>query len=903
MIIDRMRSRLGHEVAKLGFLRGRFHTILIWPIAGLLLTAVIWTATFFQIDQERQALLKSGVKEATSLSKDYAEQLSHSLEQIDQITLNLKYYWKNSGGTLKLDEQMHEGLYPTSALLYVSIVDRHGSIASSTLARKTNSDHANRDYFLAHEDNPSNELLISKPSIGFGSGKQVIRFSRRLNADDGSFDGLVMVSVEPAYFSAYDDGAQLGERGFLSLMSRDGTAMSTKAAESIRALPAAFNSPPSFESTTGVVTMGRGKFADHEARIVAWQAVKNYPLVSVVGLSEEDTLMPLQAIARDYRISAFMRTAAVLIFALIGMFLSSRLAWSKYKVEQMREAYGITTEGGREGFFMWRALRDRNGQIIDFVIVDCNESGASLYGMKKSALLGRRLSAIYDNRAHFQRLMQTYIHAMEVGFYEDDFPIPPESPLKMAWLHRKMMRSNVGLVLTLRDISERKAHEQVMSSLANSDALTALPNRHWLLGFLPSAIERARSSHTMLALIVVDIDDFKNINDTMGHAVGDELLQAVAIRLLSVIRSPDTVVRLGGDEFTLILEHPEDIAAIERISKRVIAVLEQPLLLAGKNRHVVTASIGISIYPKDGDSIETLLKHADIAMYTAKANGKAGYQFFQPQLSQNLVVRLNNEQALRAAIDNDEFELYYQPRVDAVSGELRSMEALLRWMHPQRGMVMPDEFIPMSEETGLIVALGELAIEKACSQLARWKAENLPLVPVSINVSLRQFNQGNLDQIFALHIKRHGIAPTLVEVELTESCMMEENHLASAQLAALKSLGLKLLIDDFGTGYSSLSQLQRLDLDILKVDKAFTSKLGKGKDGEVFFKAIISMAHVLNMSVVAEGVETLEQLCMLQALSCNEVQGYFVSEPLPAREMAQLMLKRYLFPSVESRSA
>ncbi|MEB0014171.1 EAL domain-containing protein [Glaciimonas sp. Cout2] len=879
----------------LGFLRGALRTILLWPIIGLLLAVAIWSLTSSHIEKEKQTLLKNGTADVALLSGAYAEQVARPLEQIDQITRSLKYYWETSAGTLKLEDQTRAGLYPVTDMLYVTIADRHGDILSTTLPRKT-VNLAQRDYFLTLQNKDTNELLITKPSIGAGSGKMVIRFSRRLNTKDGVFDGIVMVSVEPSYFYSPTVYAALGKNGFLSLRTIDGVVLAKRMGESIRLHPTVFKATPTFITPTGIRFVDNNQFIDGRSRIVAWQKIKNYPLLAVAGLSEDELLIPLQAISREQRTLALARIAGVLTFAMIAVFFTCRLAWRKHQFTQAREAYGISSKGGNEGFFMLATQRRRGGVIVDFIIADCNEYGAAQYETTRDQLVGRKLSTLYINRSYFEKLMRTYVEAIKTNFYEDDFLIPEGSPLKMTWVHRKMMRSTTGLALTLRDISESKAHEQALLVMANSDALTALPNRHWLMGFLPLAINRARTSQTSLALLFVDLDDFKNINDTMGHAAGDELLQAAAARLRSVIRPIDNVVRLGGDEFTIIIESPEDAATVESVSQRVIAALKKPFLLAGQSSHIVCASIGISIFPKDGEDVETLIKHADIAMYAAKANGKASYQFFRPQLSQNLVVRLNNEQGLRAAIESDEFVLFYQPRVDTASGELRSLEALVRWEHPTRGLVQPDEFIRLAEETGLIVKLGELVIEKACAQLSRWKADNVPLVPVSINVSSPQFNQGNFDAIFASHMKRYGIDPSMVEIELTESCMMGEDLAIFTQLAALKSLGVKLLLDDFGTGYSSLSQLQRLDLDILKVDRAFTAKLGKSKEGEVFFMAIISMAHVLNMRVVAEGVETLEQLNILQALSCNEIQGYYISRPVSATEIEKLMHKRFLFP-------
>lgn len=898
MTVAHVGENLSREIRKLGFLRDNLRILLAWPIAAALLIAVIWGVYVYQRNDAIQTLRKNGAVEASALAKAYARQLARTLDHIDQITLNIRYQWKKTGGSLKLEDQVDEGLYPASALLHVTVIDRRGKIKTSTMPRNERAMlAAELKNFQPHPDSHADQLLIINPPSSIGKDQRLIRFSRQLPIKDGDIGGFVIVSVEPAYLVAFHPESALGKSGFLSVRNLDGRLLATQRGSQAGSLNSLFSSEPTFPAGSGVLSMSKDNFSDLEPRIVAWQSVSNFPLVSIAGLSETEMFLPLYTVPYSSRTMALVRTAVVLAFMLIGMLLSARLALRKHQAMQARVASGITADGGNEGFFMWRALRNRLGDVIDFTITDCNEHGASLYGVMKGELLGRKLSSLYQNQDYFQQLMRTYVSTMNTGFYEDDFRIPPQSPLKMTWLHRKMMRSNTGLVLTLRDISDSKAHEAELSNMANSDALTALPNRHWLMGFLPQAIENARASHHKLALLFVDLDDFKNINDTMGHAAGDELLQAAAARLRSVIRPADNVVRLGGDEFTVILERPENVATVERVSERIIAALRQPFMLDDSSSHVVQASVGISLFPQDGEDAATLLKHADIAMYAAKANGKGSYQFFQPQLSQNLIVRLNNEHALRAALDDDQFILHFQPRVDACSGELLSMEALVRWQHPERGMVPPDEFIPLAEETGLIVKLGEMVISKTCMQLDAWRSENLPLVPVSVNVSPRQFNNGNIEVLLSLHMKRHGIEARLVEVELTESCMMGEDQIISAQLDAIKSLGVKLLIDDFGTGYSSLSQLQRLDLDVLKIDKAFTSQLGKGKEGEVFFKAIISMAQVLNISVVAEGVETLQQLHMLQALSCNEVQGYYVSRPLPAAQAAQLLRKRFLFPA------
>ncbi|HEV2609152.1 MAG TPA: EAL domain-containing protein [Noviherbaspirillum sp.] len=836
-----------------------------------------------------------------SLAHAYSDELFRTIRQIDQITLNLKYYWQKTGGKLELEDQRNFGLYPASSMLQVVIVDRNGMPLTSTHGM-ANEDPAlsGKDFFRRHKNDPSPQLLINPPSPELDIDRMRVRFSRRLDTADGEFDGIVIVSATPDYLASFHDESLLNGGDLHGVTDANGTVLAFKGDVKINSNGRGLNHIlPMVENEPQVLSLAGMHFSDQRSRMVVRQAVPQYPVTAVIALSDEEMFQSYHQARDSYRNIAVIGSICLIAFTLTGMIFSLRLAWRNQQADEVRRAYRMATDEAREGFYMVRAIYDRDRKIVDFLLEDCNERGASIAGLTRAGMIGMRFWQLFSGE-HAKETFEFFVEVMRTGFYEGEYLVSPNSPVHGTWMHRKLVRSGDTLAITLRDVSDTKAHEQALAKLANTDVLTNLPNRHWLTEFLPGALERAKHSGKKAALLFVDLDDFKNINDTLGHASGDELLQAAALRLRSVIRPGDNVARLGGDEFTVIIEQVESNDDVCRVAERIVKTLSEPFHLADGNGHIVHGSIGISLYPEDGDDARTLLKHADIAMYAAKANGKGHYQFFQPQLSESLVVRLNREHALRGAIERDEFVLFYQPRVDTFSGELRSMEALVRWMHPERGLVPPLDFIPMAEDTGLIVKLGELVIRKACAQLAQWKAAGLALVPVSINVSPRQFNQGNISALFASSMAEHGIDATLVEIEITESCMMGDGHVVTEQLAAIDRLGIRLLVDDFGTGYSSLSQLQQLDLDTLKIDKAFTAQVCNGKEGEAFFMAILSMAHVLGMSVVAEGVETEEQLQVLQALSCNEVQGYYVSKPVPAAEMPALMEKRFLFPATRN---
>lgn len=890
---------------KLAFLKQNVAFIAVWPLLCLLLGILLWVSVLAKLAEDQRIAERNAMQEARTLATAYAQYLTRAVEQIDHLSILIKYEWENS--LLSLEALAEQGLFPVNRFALVAVIGPDGRpITASRPLGQPPILATDRDYFIFHRDQRSNELRIGQPSTGRISGKTVLQFTRRLEKADGSFDGVVLVSVEPLSFSSFYDGSGLGKSGLLAVIGTDSAVRMATIGDVGRESPNhhgdALRTIPVLDKLDGSSRLlDPSWFADDRARFSSTVALDSYPLIAMVGLSEEERLAPYWHARRNSLTMAAAGTLFLALFAVVATLLSARLAWRKHQEAEVQEAYRLATEGGNEGFYMLRAVRDKDGVIVDFEVVDCNVRGASFYGLTREQFVGSR-SSVLNTAEYFPLLMKTYCGAIESGYYEDELKIPPGSPIKVEWVHRRLVRSGTGLAITFRDISQVKAHERELSRMANEDALTALPNRNWLAHTLPAALDNAREGGQMVALLFVDLDNFKNVNDSLGHSAGDELLHAAALRLKSVVRPTDHVVRLGGDEFTAILQpvsHEDDAAAV---AARIADAFHHPFDLS-RGKSFVSASIGVSLFPHDGDDAETLLKHADIAMYQAKSEGKGRFRFYESSFSEMLRARLDMEHALQQALVQDQFTLHYQPRVSASNGDLRAMEALVRWRHPELGMVPPLAFIPLAEETGLILKLGEIVMEQACSQLARWKSQGLPVVPLSINVSPYQFNHGNVREMFAACLARHDLDPALVEIEITESSMMGEQEEVSSELSGLRALGIKLLVDDFGTGYSSLSQLQRLDMDGLKVDRAFTGQLCTSAEGEVFFRAIVSMAHALGMSVVAEGVETEEQLRILQSLSCDEIQGFYISRPVPAAEAEVLLRRRRLWPLHDTAAA
>lgn len=438
---------------------------------------------------------------------------------------------------------------------------------------------------------------------------------------------------------------------------------------------------------------------------------------------------------------------------------------------------------------------------------------------------------------------------------------------------------------TVEAITERKLYEAEIRHQATHDALTGLPNRTMLHNYLQRAIQSARQKGMLMAVVFVDLDQFKYINDSLGHQVGDELLKTVAQRLVSCVRESDMVARQGGDEFVLVLQHQPDEANITEVLQRILNAVSRPWL-AGEREFLITCSIGVSRCPTDGRDVETLLKNADLAMYKAKELGRNNFQYFARWMDTQISNRLEMLVSLRRALDRDEFRLYYQPKISMATGHIIGAEALIRWLVPEQGMVPPDRFIPFAEETGLIVPIGEWVLRTACAQNKAWQDAGLAPIPVAVNLSPRQLDQ-SLPEFVRQVLAESCLAASWLELEITENVVMKDAEKTVATLNALKRLGLQISVDDFGTGYSSLSYLRRFPVDALKIDKSFVRDIALDSDSAAIVKAVISLGHILNLRVVAEGVEDEEQYRFLLKNGCDEVQGYYFGKPVPAEDFTR----------------
>jgi diguanylate cyclase (GGDEF)-like protein/PAS domain S-box-containing protein len=523
------------------------------------------------------------------------------------------------------------------------------------------------------------------------------------------------------------------------------------------------------------------------------------------------------------------------------------------------------------------------------IITDVNGVLAKMMLTSEAYMLGKPVLDFVDEE--FKSVVAQYVRAGYEQPYEgrarrqDGSTFPAEFVGKNVVIQGKSTRMTV-----VRDISDRKDAEARIQFLAHHDALTHLPNRVSLIENLQQALAAARRRQSMVAVFFIDLDNFKTINDSLGHHAGDELLKRIALRLKSCMRESDLIARLGGDEFVIAATDITSLDDVAPLAEKFAMILAEPVPIENQLINA-SASIGISVFPKDGDSVEALVRSADNAMYLAKDRGRSNYQFFTPELHEAANQVLAMESGLRNAIKFQEFVLYYQPEVLTKTGMLTSVEALIRWQHPERGLLAPGNFIPIAESRGLIVPIGRWVLGEAIRQARSWLDAGLR-IPVAVNLSAVQFKQKDLVEDIAAKLEEHQLPGELLELELTESLFLEDVNAATKTLCRLKELGITLAVDDFGTGYSSLSYLKKYPIDKVKIDRSFIRDIPKDKDDIAITLAIINLAESMGLRVVAEGVETPEQVEFLEHHHCDYVQGFLVSHPLPAAELWQWIKRR-----------
>ena len=577
----------------------------------------------------------------------------------------------------------------------------------------------------------------------------------------------------------------------------------------------------------------------------------------------------------------------------------------KYKnIDEMAETFNLFVENleraTKDLVLFAEVIKNTEEAIIisdaNNVIVSVNRAFVRITGYSEAEVIGKNPRILNSGRQGKEFYQAMWQSIKEIGYWQGEIWNRRKSgEIYPEWLSISTVKNSRNEIMRhvaiFMDITKRKEVEQRIHLLAYYDPLTSLPNRVLFGDRLGQALAASRRGGGKVALLFLDLDRFKGINDSLGHAAGDLLLQSVADRLKLCIREMDSICRQGGDEFMVLLpgiEKREDVAAI---AQKILAAMSDPHYIEGRNL-VVSFSIGISIYPADADTPEALIQNADAAMYHAKEHGRNNFQFFTPDMNAEALDLLSLEADFRRAMVNGELQIYYQPQIDNATGAIVGVEALARWLHPERGFVPPSRFVSIAEESGLIGQLGEWVLRTACAQNRKWQEDGIVKIPVAVNLSALQFHQKDLVELIVGILHETGLEPRYLELELTEGIIMKNAESTIATLNALKKAGVLLSIDDFGTGYSSLSYLKRFPIDKLKIDQSFIRDVATNENDALITTTIISMGHNLRFKVIAEGVETAEQISFLKEHQCDETQGYYVSTPLPPEKLVRFIQSR-----------
>ena len=984
-------------------------------LLGLFLIGLVWITTMFHLQNERANIERAAVQNSSNLAGAFEEHLSRTLNEIDRSIKIIRANYVRDPNSFDFRNWLRSNQLFDDQTLQVSIVSPDGFIKLSSIDSSSSigTDLRDREHFRFQANATGDPLFISKPVIGRTTGKWSVQLTRRIEKSDGSFDGMIVVSLDPAYLTRFYSSVNLGGSGYVRVVGDDGIIRAVGGTKS-NALGKNLSAGDLFKhfpkDPNGWYYTG-SNISDHVPRLVTFRDLKNYPLIITIGLATDEIFSDFYAKRRVYYTVATALSIMILIVVGIGirgrsirermsrerdlqnrrfdavlrnmplgvcMFDSQcRLALTN---DRYRNMYGVPADLSQVGTRFVDIIRHRktigtldgdpdefcaefakklsagsllkifvqlkDGRIvsvvnqpidgggwisihedtteqqlakenleqtkrfldtiiesvpISIVVKDAssgkyilvNQAFEAFFGWSRERLIGRTVYDLFPAEVA-ERIVRCDGEAIRLKSKQvnvDASVETPENGTRIVTTTRSVVSDAADrpqyVITVIEDTTEKKKANAKIAYMAHHDPLTGLPNRTQLTERIEEVLADARRGKT-LAVHFLDLDHFKFVNDTLGHLVGDELLREVAERLRACVRDVDTVARLGGDEFAVVqtsVEDPEDMFAL---AERIRAALKAPYDLGGL-RAVIDVSIGISQAPRDGTSPVELLKRADLALYKAKEDGRSTVRVFEADMDTRMRARRTLETELRNAIVNNEFRLFYEPIVNIRDNEIDCVEGLLRWFHPRRGIVPPAEFIAAAEETGLIIPLGEWVIRQACAEAANWPEH----VKVAVNLSPTQLSSENLADMILDVLKKTGVAPERLELEITEATLLKHNQANLTVLHNLRSHGVRIVMDDFGTGYSSLNYLRRFAFDKIKIDRSFVADLSVDNELSLaIIQSVARMAGVLNVSVTAEGVETNEQLELIKAAGCTHFQGFINGRSRPAEDITRLFLRR-----------
>jgi diguanylate cyclase (GGDEF)-like protein len=877
------------------------------PLFALLPLVAIWVVCFHFIETERRAAVAAAHDSVREQLDTYEAQVARNLNAIDQTLKVIKYAVEQNGERGALPVLRAQGLLPPGLVFEVCIANRDGRIVDSNPAMAP-ADVSHAPYFTVQANGDGNAVFVSQTSGDAIRPDPHLHFTRRIVDAAGRFAGVAIVEADPAYFTSSYEHSRAGELGLLALVGSDGVARAVRIGDAV-----SWGQPFALDGVKEEAGAPLALGADGVERYAGARHVTGFPLTVAVGLAAREQMAQYEQHYGTYLVGA--TAASSLLIAVVAMVSawSWQLAKARRRERQAQQTYAAASEASPDAFFLLRAVTGADGVIADFLVEGSNSRAELFTGIANEALRGQLLGDVlpyYRANGMYEHLVQV---VTEQRVIEAEWQAT-SGPTAGRWLQRQIVPVDGGAVAMVRDITERKVAEDRIRHMAHHDELTGLPNRSLIRDRLEQAVRNAQRNGGHLALAFVDLDGFKLVNDGLGHNAGDELLMVVGRRMQACLRGSDTLGRLGGDEFVILLpDTGECPLALTPVLEKVRQAVTEPVQICDQSVRV-SCSMGVVVYPRDGADPKTLMMNADAAMYRAKDLGSNNFQFYTREMNASVEEKLVLLEGLRMALDATlaedvpdaqdalpaagapaavapagRFHLLYQPKVDLRTGRVFGVEALIRWRHPEHGVVPPVRFIGLAEESGLIVGLGEWVVRTACRQAQLWRAAGLDPLTVSVNVSARQFEEKRLVERIAGALRDSGLPPSALDLEVTESLLMRDLNQAVERMRELKEMGVTLSIDDFGTGYSSLSALKSFPISTLKIDKSFVRDLASSSDDQAIALAVISLGHRLHLRVIAEGVETAEQRDFLRAHDCDEMQGYLFSPPVPAERITELL--------------
>jgi diguanylate cyclase (GGDEF)-like protein len=861
----------------------------LWWAAILLLSisagAVIWT-----IWQLRADAISAAVSETGNIASVLADQLSRSLKSTDTVLLEIKRSVEAPGiespaafqtvfDRREFPEMLANYLAQLPQVFSIAIADREGQIVISTVGRTaTRFNVSGRDFFWKARDRRDGQMTISIPAINRINDKKTIVFSRRLEDSKGNFVGIVLAGVNTKYFEDIYGAIQSVHSLLFTLLDPDGIILFRHPDGADAAGKALSNKAIWLDA----LAKGDGGFrvfgqADGSTRYVSIRKVPEYPLIVDISVTEATTL----AIWRQ-------RAAA------IGLGSAIFLLFSIYLLRAMTRQVRLLSNS--------EASLAQKSRQLDAALNNMSQGVAMFDGRQRLIISNTQLAKIYrltpeqtQPGTSFRAILEARAAVGSVPGDVPNFVTDSLNQVSRVGLSHSLYELRDGRTVSVslqamdgggwvsihQDITAQKRIEAELERLARHDALTGLANRSLFAEKAGAALARMRRHGETFSVLMLDLDRFKTVNDSFGHPVGDALLREIARRLLNTAREVDCVARFGGDEFA-VLQAPckDQKAGVVALSDRILVAVTEPYGVNGR-KLILETSIGIALAPQDGDDVDALVKHADLALYRAKTEGRNRYCFFTAAMEAEARNRRELEDDMRKALSRHEFELHYQTIVNLESRQCCGAEALVRWRHPERGVVVPDQFIPIAEDSGLIVPLGEWILRQACAEAGKWPSR----FKVAVNLSPAQFKHGDLLSVLKSALNDTGLPPERLELEITETVLLQNNEENLAILREIKNLGVAIVLDDFGTGYSSMTYLQIFPFDRIKIDRTFIQNIMHHAADAAIVCAVAGLGRNLGIATVAEGVETEEQLIAVRAAGCQLAQGYLFSRPVPASEI------------------